>query len=131
VTVVELILVMVGCGTLGYEIVYADLAYQIKRILFLHQEYPIVQLMASPKAYWKILKYATIPLIPLIILVVVLAILHRYLFHMLQCSFCTAWQISFWTSLMIYDQTIILSVLTASTTLLITSLYNLIRHHSV
>lgn len=120
----ELVLFILGVGALSYEIVYSVLSHWVKSLFFLEKEYPLVQLLSSPKTYKKLFpKWA----FPVLIPVVLVAVIHRGLYKMLQCPYCVAAELGFWIPLLVLDESIITSILLTGCALLSTATYNLIR----
>jgi hypothetical protein len=128
----EILLLIIGAGCLGYEMVYSDLAYTIKHLLFLHKEQLVVQLLTSFKAYKKIMGIPfTLLLAPLVFGAMILATVHRTTYKLLQCPFCTTFQSSFWTAYLVLQTPLVVAVSIAGCALMSAALYNLIRMKSI
>jgi hypothetical protein len=90
-------LIAVGISQIAIQVVNSP---QIKRPLFLDIEYPVLELLSSPKAYkialglWKSIVLTIIPVIPIVI---VCCLIHRLAYRVLLCEHCA----SFWSALIV------------------------------
>lgn len=127
------VLMIVAFGVLGYEIVYSELSFILKRFLFLDRQYPAITLLSSPKAWKKLFgKWMLFP--PVLILAVtliVLATVHQFVFKLIQCPYCTAFWTGFICSFLIFNSTTAIAFLIAFCSMGSCSVYNLIRNHVV
>lgn len=86
-----IILTIIALAVFAYEIAKSDLAYAIKKVLWMDYEHPEIILISSPKMYLKLFsKKVFIILTPIIIPLILIALLHRYLTSLLSCQYCSA-----------------------------------------
>jgi hypothetical protein len=123
---------IVAAGVLGYEMVYSDAAFLIKKLIFVDREYPVTQLAGSLKAYKKILGLRlTSLLLPFILVLILLAQIHRLVFKLLQCPYCTAFWVGAILSTFILFQSIPAAIVGGLVSMFTAGLYNLIRMKSI
>jgi len=123
-------LLIISCGVLGYEIVFSDLSFYVRRFLFLDREYPQLMLLSAFKAHRKILGRWVWLLLPISIPIVMISGLWRFIQKLLECPFCT----SFWVGMaggFVTGLTITQAVITALCSMAACAVYNLIRMKSI
>jgi hypothetical protein len=96
-----IILWSIFVGVLSYELIYSDLAFYVKKALFLDKYYPQIELLSSWKFYPKFLGKYLYLLFPFCLMILILSNLHRFTYSLLQCPYCTAIHVGFWTGLVL------------------------------
>lgn len=120
------VLFIIACGIAGWSVVNEEISYFIKKVFFLHKEIPAITAFASFKLIRKAFGLWSILLLP----VIALAIVHRTAYKLLNCPYCSTFQIGLWASIAIgYDWPI--AIIIAFNSMLACGLYNLIRTHHV
>lgn len=88
-------------AVLSYEIRYSSLAYSVKRLFCLHKYYPRIEEYSTGIPFKSIkLKYLVLLGLPFG-LIIVMAKLHKYVYELLQCQYCTAIQVGMITGLVL------------------------------
>lgn len=124
---VTIIVYVFAAGIAGYELVYSSLAAFFKKIFFLDREYTVLKGLASPKLIFKAFGLLAIVLMP----VVALCLIHRFIYSLLQCPFCTAFHLCWLICYYHLNLSMPLSFACGFIAMFFTSLYNLIRMHSI
>lgn len=121
-----IILWAIFVAVLAYEIVYSDLAFYVKKALFLDKYYPQVELLSSWKFYQKFLGKYLYLLFPFALMILILSNLHRFTYTLLQCQYCTAVWVGVFTGL-VMAYPIPMCVLLGFLGSFITSIYSKLR----
>jgi len=119
-------LIAISGAAMSYQWVYSDL----KRLLFLDKQYPVLMLLASPKAYRRLIGGWFYPLLLLILPVVIIASIHGYLYKLFSCIYCSA----FWFGLglaLLFHFTIMQSILVGGITVFAQNLNHFIKSRSI
>ncbi len=122
-----IILWSIFVAVLAYEMVYSDLAYTVKKWLFLDKYYPAVELLSSPKAYQKLFGKYLYVLFPIALITLILANTHQFVYKLLQCPYCTAIHVG-WISGLILAYPIPMCILLGFIGSFITSIYSKLRN---
>lgn len=88
----QLILLLIASGVLGYEIVYSSLAKSVKQLLFFDKDYYLITAFQFPSIIFKWLGWKAYPMLPALLLIVLAAKLHQFFRTLFKCPYCT----SFW-----------------------------------
>lgn len=122
-----IILWSIFVAVLAYEAVYSDLAYYVKKALFLDKYYPQVELLSSLKAYKKLIGKYLYLLFPIVIIIMILANLHRFTYKLVQCPYCLSIWIGVMTGLVL-AYPIPMCILLGFCGSFITSIYSKLRN---
>lgn len=110
-------------GVLGFEVAYSDLSQYVKKLFFLDREHPFFTVLLKPVKLFQKFGMIALVLMPLTILSAV----HRAVYKLLECPYCTSFHVGLWTSLLVYNMPIDQSVITGLLSMFGCAIYNLIR----
>lgn len=97
--IIIFLLYCLACTGLAHAVTTSELAFRIKKLLFLDKEYDSLTLFSRWLTYKKLFGNKVWYALPLILILITVFKLHRLVYELLLCTLCTSFQISFWIAI--------------------------------